>query len=49
MIENILYDKYPEYAEKENYFICNGIRINKNKTIEQNNIKYSDVIILNTQ
>ena len=34
MIENILYDKYPEYIEKENYFIVNRIKINKNKTIE---------------
>ena len=49
MIENILYDKYPEYIENENYFTINGIKINKNKTMEQNNIKYSDIIILNTQ
>ena len=49
MIENILYDKYPEYIEKENYYIANGIKINKNKTIEQNKIKYSDIIILNNQ
>ena len=48
MIENILYDKYPEYIENENYFIANGIKINKNKTIEQNNIKCSDIVILNT-
>ena len=49
MIENILYDKYPEYIENENYFFANGIKINKNKTIEQNNIKYSDIIIINSQ
>ena len=49
MIENILYDIYPEYFENENYFIVNGNKINKNKTIEQNNIKYSDIVILNTQ
>ena len=49
MIENILYDKYPEYIENENYFIVNGKKINKNKTMEQNNIKYSDIITLNTQ
>ena len=49
MIENILYDKYPEYIEYENYFLVNGSKINKNKTIEQNNIKYSDIIILNNQ
>ena len=49
MIENILYDIYPEYIENENYFIVNGNKINKNKTIEQNNIKYSDIVILITQ
>ena len=49
MIENILYEKYPEYIEYENYFICNGIKINKYKTMEQNNIKYSDIIVLHTQ
>ena len=48
MIENILYDIYPEYIENENYFIVNGKKINKNKTIEQNNIKCSDIVILNT-
>jgi hypothetical protein len=49
MVENILYDKYPEYIESENYFLVNGIKINKYKTMEQNNIKYSNIIILNTQ
>ena len=48
MIENILYNKYPEYIEKENYFTVDGIKINKYKTMEQNNIKYSDTIILHT-
>ena len=46
-IENMLYDKYPEYLENENYFTVNGIKINKSKTMEQNNIKFSDNIILN--
>ena len=46
-IENMLYDKYPEYLESENYFTVNGIKITKSKTIEQNKIKYSDIIILN--
>ena len=42
-IENMLYDKYPEYIERENYFTVNGIKINKYKTMEQNKIKYSDI------
>ena len=48
VIEDMLYEKYPEYLETENYFTVNGIKINKNKTIEENKIKYSDIIILNT-
>ena len=47
MIENMLYDKYPEYIENENFFTVNGIKINRFKTMEQNKIKYSDIIILN--
>ena len=47
-VENRLYDDgFPEYKESENYFTFNGIKINKNKTLEENNIKNSDVIILN--
>ena len=46
-IENMLYDKYPEYLDTENYFTVNGIKINKSRTMEQNKIKYSDIIILN--
>ena len=38
IIEEKLYEKYPEYIENENYFTVNGIRINKYKTFEQNNI-----------
>ena len=47
-VENRLYDDgFPEYKESENYFTFNGIKINKSKTLEENNIKNSDVIILN--
>ena len=46
-IENMLYDKYPEYLDSENYFTVNGIKINKARTMEENKIKYSDIIILN--
>ena len=47
-IEDKLYEKYPEYLENENYFTVNGNKINKYKTMEDNKIKYSDIIILNT-
>ena len=46
-IEDLLYERYPKYTETENYFIFNGNRINRNKTLEQNNIKNNDIIILN--
>jgi hypothetical protein len=47
-VENKLYDYYSEYAENENYFTFNGNKINKYKTIEDNNIKNNNIIILNT-
>ena len=46
-IELKLYEKYPKYKESENYFIVNGIKVNKYKSLEENNIKDSDIIILN--
>ena len=46
-IESQLYKKYPEYTENENFFILNGKKINRYKTLEQNGIKNNDIIILN--
>ena len=45
-IEKLLYDKYPEYKYSKNYFTANGSRVNKSKTMEENNIKFSDIILL---
>ena len=45
-IEDIVYKKYPEYKEYENYFLVNGRKINKNKTLEENKIKDKDVLTL---
>ena len=42
----MLYDKYPKYLESENYFLVNAIKINKQKTLEQNKIKNNDVLTL---
>ena len=47
-VESKLYDNYSEYAENENYFTFNGIKINKYKTLKENNIKNNNIIILNT-
>lgn len=47
-VENRLYDDgYTQYKDSETFFTFNGLKINKNKTLEENNIKNSDVIILN--
>ena len=44
IIENKLYDAYPQYRELENLFFVNGKKINRFKTISDNNINYSDII-----
>ena len=46
-LENKLYDAYPDYGETENYFIVNGNKIIKSKTLEYNKIKNNDIIVLN--
>ena len=45
-LESILYEKYPELSESENFFVSKGIKINKYKTLEENNIKDNDIINL---
>ena len=47
-IENILYKYYPNYRETENYYIVNGKKISKYKTIEENKIINNDIITLKT-
>jgi len=45
-IEELFYEKYPEYKKKGNYFIINGNKINKEKTLEENKISNSDIITI---
>ena len=45
-IENILYEKYPKYKDSENYFLVNGNKINRNRTLEENKIKNNDILTL---
>ena len=45
-LENKLYEIYPKYKEFENYFLVNGQKINRFKTLEENKIKNSQVITL---
>ena len=46
-VEELFYEKFPEYKENENYFLANGQKINRFKTIEENKIRFSENIILN--
>ena len=46
-IESLFYDKYPEYNSLNNNFIINGNIIDKSKSLEENNIQNSDIIMIN--
>ncbi len=46
-IESKLYEKFNEYSETENYFIHNGNKIKRFKSLEENKIKDNDIITLN--
>jgi len=45
-LETSLYENYPQYRETENYFLVNGDKLNKHKTLEENKIKDNDIITL---
>ena len=45
-IENMLYEKYPKYKDTENYFLANGHRINRHRTLEENKIRNNDTLTL---
>ena len=47
VVENLLYDIFPEYQDSQNFFTANGNIINRCKILEQNNIKFSDIILIN--
>ena len=47
IIEQDLYQLFPEYKESDHYFLLCGRTINRNKTVEENNIRHSDIIIIN--
>jgi len=46
-VEQKLYEKYNEYINSENYFLFKGNKISRFKSIEENGIDNSGVIILN--
>ena len=45
-LEYSLYEYYPQYKDTENYFIVNGKKVNKHKTIEDNKINDNDILTL---
>ena len=45
-IENLIYEKYPEYKDTKKEFFINGNKFNKNGSLEENNIKDKSVISL---
>jgi len=47
IIEGKLYEEYKDYEEVETYFTVNGRRINRHKTLDDNQIKNNDIIMLN--
>ena len=47
IIEGKLYEEYNDYEEPETFFTVNGRRINRHKTLDDNKIKNSDIIMLN--
>ena len=47
-IENLLYEEYPKYRERNNIFIFNGKMINKYLNLDENGIINNSVLILNT-
>ena len=45
-IEEQFYIEYPEYKDKNNKFTLNGVKINSDKSLYENNIKMNSNIIL---
>ena len=45
-LEKLLYDNYPKYKDTENYFLYNGKKINRNRTLRENDIKDESKITL---
>ena len=48
-IEQKLYEKYPQFRNKNNYFLVNGGKVNKNISLKDNNIHDGNVITLYSQ
>ena len=47
-LEEKLYENYPEFKDKETYFMKNAIKIKRFKSLDENNIKENDILMLYT-
>ena len=45
-MEEQLYKEYEEFKEIKTYYTINGVKVKRFKTIEENNIKDGDKIVL---
>ena len=43
-IEKKLYEDFPQYNKPETFFMVNAIKVEKNKTLKENNIKNNSII-----
>ena len=48
-VEEKIYQNYPEYEERQNYFLYNGNIIQRFKTINENGIKDGSTIMMNSE
>ena len=48
-VEKKLYKEYPDYSKKNCYFIANGSLIDKKKSMEKNNLKSGDNVLVNIE
>ena len=46
-VECSFYEKYPQFKDTENYFLVNGNKVNKYRTLKENGIKDNDIILIN--
>ena len=47
-VEKELYENYPEYRDLEPFFLVNGNKIKRFRTLKENQIHNGDVIMLNS-
>ena len=45
-LETSLYEYYPKFKDTENYFLVNGKKVNRHRTIEENKINDNDILTL---